>query len=161
MYAALNFWPDTFLINLLVQDMEQKLWLYIRARGAKISSCMLPHYFIPCLQRDSGVAVLGVMPPQAPVGVTKVSWPPWACQGVGQLPPPPASLWQEPLAWAGWVGLEAVPGGQAGSAELWLALYANGSAIIYSFGIHYNRIICDRLIWCHECIRRIFLLWPN
>lgn len=49
---------------------------------------------------------------------------------------------------AGWVGLEAVPGGRApaGSAELWLALYANGPAIIYSFGIHYNRIIWDRLI---------------
>lgn len=86
------------------------------------------------------------MPLQAPVGVTKESCPPSACQGVGQLPPACASLWQEPHAWAGWVGLEAVPGGQAGSAELRLALYANGSAIIYSFGIHYNRIICDRLI---------------
>lgn len=42
-----------------------------------------------------------------------------ASQGVGQIPPPPVSL-RNPLPGpaAGWVGLEAVPGGQAGSAEL-------------------------------------------
>lgn len=88
MYAALNSWSDKFLINLLVQDMEQKLWLYIRARGAKISSCMLPHFLISCLQRDSGVAVLGVMPRQAPVGVTEESCPPQHARGWDSSRPP-------------------------------------------------------------------------
>lgn len=38
MQAELNFWSYKFLINLDVQAMEQKLWLYIRAWAAQISS---------------------------------------------------------------------------------------------------------------------------
>lgn len=66
--------------------------------------------------------------------------------GGGTAPATRAGCGRNPRAWAGWAALEAVPGGQAGSAELRLALYANGSAIIYSFGIHYSRVIRDRLV---------------
>lgn len=55
---------------------------------------------------------------------------PLSMPGAGTAPGPPAACGRNPRAWPGWAGLEAVPGGQAGSAELRLALYANGSAII-------------------------------
>lgn len=95
------------------------------------------------------MAVPGVMPLQVTGGSHRRILTPLSVPGGGTAPATP----RQPVAGAptpgpaaGWVGLEAVPGGQAGSAELRLALYANGSVIIYSFGIHYNRIICDRLI---------------
>lgn len=104
MHAELNFWSDAFLINLLVQATEQKLWFYIRARGAKYCPVCFHVILLLVCKGAGGWLSWGVMLLQAPAGATEVPWPtpcsmsPWwdsPCHSQ-------TGLWPgNPLAWAG------------------------------------------------------------
>lgn len=111
---------------------------------------MLPCYPASCLQRGWGVAVLGS---DAAASTSRshrstLTHPLQHVPVVGQslsLPDRPVArepprLGRQPSGWV-WKWTR-----RAGSAGLWLALYANGPVIIYSFGIYYNCIIWDWLI---------------